>query len=447
MLKSASSSSANHVPLPPPTQFANNAAIKVPVLPALNAPVSLGQHPKPQQPAKHHDTVDADLLIEELMKEAETDPKLREMSGLNKPPQVPMVNEKYTMVKRPYRTQQDIIIRDEKVQQTSSEGSRSSRPLEKYKMVERPYRTNEDIRISAIDSRSKSADGRLHNMQRKDPKLSNFMRQRTTSTENFTEEIMNEVVTDQDHHSVKDLVAMIEKNTKSESANAYVRKWGCDLISPEPHTRNVTYRRERKEFEESQRNNRKSAYNWTKDDEFQRRNKVDFNDNASTMGHNQFEIDNDFQMGAHVAELDDLIGRPPQSLRTDAEPSYAYQEPQSQQSDYADYQPQQESDYYQHNGYSHPQDRQAYSGQYQASHGHHQQKQQQQHQRQQNGLHEADIDRQISHIQDEFETELDSLIDTYREIKGSTKKTNYSAPSSSAKTSKGSICFLLVNLN
>ena len=35
---------------------------------------------------------------------------------------------------------------------------------------------------------------------------------------------------------------------RSESANAYVRKWGCDLISPEPHRKNVTYRRERKEM-------------------------------------------------------------------------------------------------------------------------------------------------------------------------------------------------------
>ncbi len=45
---------------------------------------------------------------------------------------------------------------------------------------------------------------------------------------------------------MKDLIRMIEKNTKSESANAYVRRWGCDLISPEPRARNVTYRSEKK---------------------------------------------------------------------------------------------------------------------------------------------------------------------------------------------------------
>ena len=84
--------------------------------------------------------------------------------------------------------------------------------------------------------------------QKFDPKLTQF--KRAASTENFTEEIMDAVTTDNEHHCVKDLVRMIEKNTKSESDNAYVRKWGCDLISPEPHSKDVTYRRERREFQE-----------------------------------------------------------------------------------------------------------------------------------------------------------------------------------------------------
>ncbi len=68
---------------------------------------------------------------------------------------------------------------------------------------------------------------------------------------------MQEVVTDEEHHSVKDLVRMIEKNTSSESANPYVRRWGCDLISPEPHTKNVTYRRQRKELVQQQQQQQK----------------------------------------------------------------------------------------------------------------------------------------------------------------------------------------------
>ena len=41
---------------------------------------------------------------------------------------------------------------------------------------------------------------------------------------------------------------MIEKSTRSESVNPYVRRWGCDLISPEPHKKEKTFRRERKEM-------------------------------------------------------------------------------------------------------------------------------------------------------------------------------------------------------
>ncbi len=122
--------------------------------------------------------------------------------------------------------------------------------VERHRMPKRPYRTNDDLRIiESAAERSRSADGRLSGIEafkRRDPKLEGF--RRTPSTGNVTEELLHGVVTDNEHHGVKDLVAMIERNTKSESANAYVRKWGCDLISPEPHRKNVTYRRERKEM-------------------------------------------------------------------------------------------------------------------------------------------------------------------------------------------------------
>ena len=121
--------------------------------------------------------------------------------------------------------------------------------------------------------------------------------------DNVTEEIMNEVVTDQEHHSVKDLVAMIEKNTVTESANPYVRKWGCDLISPEPHTRNVTYRREKRDYPRLQS---KKTYNWVPQ-------KDKFDHNGNDQGR-EGSLDNDFRLSAHVTEIDDLLGRPPQEF-------------------------------------------------------------------------------------------------------------------------------------
>ena len=81
-------------------------------------------------------------------------------------------------------------------------------------MPKRPYRTNDDLKIvdKSAEERSKSADGRLEAFKRKDPKLELF--RRTPSTGNVTEELLTGVVTDNEHHGVKDLVAMIERNTK-----------------------------------------------------------------------------------------------------------------------------------------------------------------------------------------------------------------------------------------
>ena len=143
-------------------------------------------------------------------------------------------------------------------------------------MPERPYRTNDDMKI--IANRSKSADGRLHQAYKsQDPKLSSFHRGthyilynfvnsvkkshfdlsiEDGSTTNLTEDVLNEVVNDKEHRSVRDLVAMMEQNTRSESINPYVRKWGCDLISHEPHRKNVTLRTEKRQIVDQNELNR-----------------------------------------------------------------------------------------------------------------------------------------------------------------------------------------------
>ena len=112
--------------------------------------------------------------------------------------------------------------------------------------------------------RSKSADGRLKEA---------FKEKR----ESNTTLLLNEVVTDQDHHSVKDLVNMIEGNIKAESLNPYVRKWGCDLISPEPHKKNVTYRQQKRELVDQNALNsiqRGKTYTWQQDDHFKHKNNI-----------------------------------------------------------------------------------------------------------------------------------------------------------------------------
>ena len=76
------------------------------------------------------------------------------------------------------------------------------------------------------------------------------------STTNLTEDVLNEVVNDKEHRSVRDLVAMMEQNTRSESINPYVRKWGCDLISHEPHRKNVTLRTEKRQIVDQNELNR-----------------------------------------------------------------------------------------------------------------------------------------------------------------------------------------------
>ena len=116
------------------------------MLPALNQPVQLQEPAKAsvtnmskhaqvssKKSARDHvdkasvaqtsiDSNEADQFIEQLMKEAETDPKLRELTYGHKaqqqqqqpspqPPPAPL-NESYPMVQRPYRTAQDLIIKE-----------------------------------------------------------------------------------------------------------------------------------------------------------------------------------------------------------------------------------------------------------------------------------------------------------------------------------------------
>ena len=391
---------------------------KVKVLPALSAPVSLSDSA----------TADADKLIEELMLEAERDPGLRELSGLNKKQAAAAAemssSQNYPLVKRPYRTQQDMIIKDE---------TDISRQQQQHKMF-----------TSRAYNRSKSADARpasaaaaraKQTSSRAAPPPGEF--KRTASTDNIESGMLGEVVTDNArHHSVKDLVAMIEKNTKSESANAYVRKWGCDLISPEPHTRNVTYRREKKQFENGDQADsigmkRLTTYNWTKDDEFQRKHLIGLEESMATSHPQRPQYssnyddsfgDGEFRLSSHVTDLDSLLGRtrndegdievqwpPTQSNMTSPAPPLQppSPEPQYRQQDF--HIPKHvtiEEGGDQHDSSRFARQQQLQYNKYQSSGV----------QSQYQGQDMVDIDRQIKSIQNEFDSELDTLIDSYRQV-------------------------------
>merc|ERR1719336_1913696 len=192
-----------------------------------------------------------------------------------------------------------MIIRDKSEERTG----RLGRSQEKHTMPSRPYRTATDFKIedtTDAHTRSKSADTRLKKpFAIRDPKLSNF--QRTNSTENFTGEMMQEVVTDNKHRSVKDLIANLEKSTKSESENPYVRRWGCDLISPEPRRRDVTCRYQKKQMP---------------DPEFAHKLSYQMSDyggsRVSSRNRNYSETSRDSPepfLDTYTAEIDDLVER------------------------------------------------------------------------------------------------------------------------------------------
>ena len=314
---SSSSSVSHHTAQSKFSSSSSHSKTGVKVLPALNHPVQL------QEPKDHIDSInsnEADHFIEQLMREAETDPKLRELTyGSNQ--RQPNLNETFPLINRPYRTAQDLKIQDHEQQNVIRNSVKHV--SERHKMPERPYRTNEDIKI--VTNRSKSADGRLHQaFKSQDPKLSSF--QQVSKDPNTTEDLLNEVVTDKDHRSVKDLIAMMEQNTKVESINPYVRKWGCDLISPEPHKRNVTYRSEKRQIvDENELNrsmDRQATFTWKQDDLFKRKNTwVDPNAEQQqiqqhvishqTNHHSPSGRDDHDVLDAHTTDLDDLLGRRP----------------------------------------------------------------------------------------------------------------------------------------
>merc|ERR1711874_435424 len=187
----------------------------------------------------------------------------------------------------------------------------ASRTPEKHSMPKRPYRTATDFKIEDTTdayNRSKSADGRLGKpFRNQDPKLTNF--KRTSSTENFTGEMMQEVVTDNEHKSVKDLVARLEKSTKSQSENPYIRKWGCDLISPEPRRKNVTCRYQRKQMPDpefaSKLQHQYSDYGSRTSSRTRNLSETSRESPVPTSQH----LENDFQLNSYTADIDDLIDR------------------------------------------------------------------------------------------------------------------------------------------
>ena len=260
------------------------------------------------------------------MKEAEADPGLRALSGLGETKKTEGSKPRQDKIeKRPYRTQQDLVIREKEdvMQQQWLQQQKQKQQLQQQQQQRRQQqlrRPQVEVESLPPPSRSKSADARgggggagasFGGSGRHDPKLQSF--KRSSSNDNFTEEIMHEVVTDTEHHSVKDLVRMIERNTKSESANPYVRKWGCDLISPEPHTKNVTYRRERKDMVMASGmgmgmgRKQQQQLHQEQDEWYLPNGTMD----ETARRHQPLSLDNEFRMSAHVADLDSLLGRPP----------------------------------------------------------------------------------------------------------------------------------------
>ena len=470
---------------PPPSQFANRgspasvqpnpaAAVgaggKVKVLPALSAPVALTAT----------SASDADRLIEELMAEAERDPGLRELSGLNNnrgrmgpTAEAASPQQKYPMVKRPYRTQQDMIIRDEAdhaasasssrmMQSSSSVASRSksadARPRE-GRIGGRPAPPPSAARLPGMTSAAPSGP----------PDAPAFMRT-AASSDNLNQLQQDDVA---NVASVRDMVAMLEKNTKSQSANAYVRKWGCDLISPEPHTKTVTYRRERTRLEDSNgarhaaneegegrggAAKRNTTYNWTKDDEFQRKHLIGLEQSmaaqypqpqASQQQQQQQQdyadygggSNNEFRMSSHLADLDSLLGKQRRADEDDLEvqwppPSVASPMPPPaevyREQDFHIPQEMMQTAAAAANGSSSSADNYFENRRRQQL-----QQQQQQQQGQGQGSNVVEMDRQIKNIQNKFDTELDSLIDAYRDVQKSVQMTMTTGASASESTTVG----------
>ena len=117
---------------------------------------------------------------------------------------------------------------------------------------------------------------------------------------------MREVVSDKQNRSVKDLVAQLETSTKSQSENAYIRKWGCDMISREPRKKNVTLRWERKDLPDPEFASRlQNQYS-----EYGSRNSSrarNLSEGSLSRDGSPSRQDSRFQMSDYTADLDDLI--------------------------------------------------------------------------------------------------------------------------------------------
>ena len=405
------------------------------------------------------------------MAEAERDPGLRQLSGLDKGgqqrgrPTTPeaLSPQKYPMVKRPYRTQQDMIIRDEVDDAAAHTSSHTSRVTQSS--------------AGSFASRSKSADTRpregrsrpaprqaLPGLAAPSSSRAPAAVKRTASSDNMLNLLEHDVPSDSSKeahlHSVRDLVAMIEKNTKSQSANAYVRKWGCDLISPEPHTKTVTYRRERRRLEDANgmrreedeegggaATKRNTTYNWTKDDEFQRKHQMgleqfgqQFGQPSTQQGQQQDYADygggggggsSEFRMSSHLADLDSLLGK--RGGRNDNEEDLEVQWPPPSNASPMPPGPGAQPEYRQQDFHI-PQEMQT------AENGggtYFENRRRQQLQSQQGSNNVVEVDRQIKNIQNKFDTELDSLIDAYRDVQKSVQMTVATNSSASASTAVG----------
>ena len=288
--------------------------------------------------------------------------------------------------------------------------------------------------------------------------------------------MLNEVVNDKEHRSVRDLVAMMEQNTRSESINPYVRKWGCDLISHEPHRKNVTLRTEKRQIVDQNELNRSlerhhqqqqqqqqqqqvrfqshqgsqlshqyhhfqqnqqqvKTFTWREDDLFKRKNKIEASDQQQEKiiahqanHHSPSGRDDHDVLDAHTAEMEDLLGRRPSF---DHERSVVIWPPPSPL-------PPQDQNSYPSPMFSPspppplavplPPSTPSPVPTIEMAPGPMPKKSNLKKRSQSEGarrfsnssLHE--IDQQIVMIQNEFEAELDTLIDTYRHIQQSNKK-------------------------
>ena len=317
-------------PVSKPVQLQEPPAVVTPVVPAAD-----------HVDTKSINSNEADTFIEQLMQEAETDPKLRELTyGKNSSNHNIAAAASASGARnghppprgqRPQRPAQEPAEVESSISRFQSGSSRSGRSA--HRVQEESKMAAASAIAAAIGNRSQSADGRL-----KRPDIYN----------DATEKLLNDQVQSgtpdpnaaQNCKSVRDLVNMMESNIKSESLNPYVRKWGCDLISPEPHKKNVTYRREKKQLvDEMQLRNtmeRNKTFTWQQDDHFKRKHQIieRENDNSENNCNNTENMvlnhqasqhspsgrdDHDQYLDNHTADLDDLLGRRPSLVTTDTE--------------------------------------------------------------------------------------------------------------------------------